>query len=719
MNDNAETCEQALPQPRERALPQAHERALARVRGRALPPAQEQTLSQGRKQALIAVIDTIFDRLRKTADSHAPLSARELEVILRAQMHQEALKAQQAQMETPAPVRKRDLLPFYQQQKQQRSALQQGWLCGDGLEGPRDKGQNNTGLAAELDAEATAELEARFIRSVRMKPRRTASGVATITVITRPHTCSSNCIYCPCDLRMPKSYIANEPACQRAEQAFFDPYIQVASRLRALHQMGHAVDKIELIVLGGTWSDYPVSYQLWFIRELFRALNEWPACADNVDTRMDWYRSFGLTNQDAELQRFVHDAQEQVNEGHISYNQAFKKLYAHNKPHQDAWSHMSCSADDLLDEQHKNESAACRVVGLVIETRPDTITPRNLTLFRRLGCTKIQIGIQSTYQHILDANKRNTSCAQIKRAFSLIRLFGFKIHSHLMLNLVDATPESDRADFVQFVHDPGYLPDEIKLYPCALVAGTQLCELFEDRRWRPYSANVLVDILVQDVLAAPPFVRISRMIRDISSSDILVGNKRTNLRQIVESRLRATEKGDMVGQSAAEKGNAPERPADNKLIRVQEIRFREINQQQVNAADLHLEDVCYHTAVSEEHFLQWVTANNRIAGFCRLSLPDWGRIDAGGCDVTADELAVAPGQAMIRELHVYGQALSLGHEGASAQHKGLGQRLLAKASDIASQKGYTRLNVISSIGTRAYYRHQGFVDDELYQYKLL
>ena len=496
---------------------------------------------------------------------------------------------------------------------------------------------------------------------------------------------------------MPKSYLANEPACQRAELTFFDPYVQVAARLQALHQMGHSTDKVELIVLGGTWSDYPEGYQYWFIKELFRALNDWPNSPSYIQERLDWYTSFGLQNTEEALSSFVAEQQAAVFKDTATYNQAFHKLYDTSRPHQSAWSQMQSTYDELVEQQHVNETAAARVVGLVIETRPDTITPDNLRMFRQLGCTKIQIGIQSTRQEILDANKRQMSAEQIKRAFSLIRLYGFKIHSHLMVNLLGATPEADKRDFKTFVTDPGFLPDEIKLYPCALVAGTQLVQKYREGAWQPYAKDELVDVLVQDVLATPPYVRISRMIRDISATDILVGNKHTNLRQMVEQEL-ATE---------------------DVASRVQEIRFREINQQQVSAAELTLQDFSYITAVSDEHFLQWVTADNKIAGFCRLSLPHWDKLIAGACDVTANELLVQPGQAMIRELHVYGQALSLGSEGMSAQHQGLGQKLLSKASSIATEAGYTSLNVISSIGTRAYYRAQGFTDAGLYQQKAL
>ena len=615
--------------------------------------------------------ELILDILQQLRDgSQGALDTHQLEMLINS--HNSGIDSSAHSTEREKLIPKRAILPYFLQVKQNNDELWQSW-------------------------NVTPELEERFIRSVRMKPRRTASGVATITVITRPHTCSSNCIYCPCDLRMPKSYLANEPACQRAELTFFDPYVQVAARLQALYQMGHSTDKVELIVLGGTWSDYPESYQYWFIKELFRALNEWPNSPSHIQERLNWYTSFGLQNSEEAVSSFVAEQQAAVFDDTATYNQAFHKLYDTSQPHQNAWSQMQSTYDELVKQQHVNETAAARVVGLVIETRPDTITPDNLRMFRQLGCTKIQIGIQSTRQKILDANQRQMSVAQIKRAFSLIRLYGFKIHSHLMVNLLGATPEADKQDFKTFVTDPGFLPDEIKLYPCALVSGTQLVQKYREGAWQPYAKDELVDVLVQDVLATPSYVRISRMIRDISATDILVGNKHTNLRQMVEQKL-ATE--DVANH-------------------VQEIRFREINQQQVSAAELTLQDFVYATAVSDEHFLQWVTADNKIAGFCRLSLPHWDKLIAGACDVTANELLVQPGQAMIRELHVYGQALSLGSEGMSAQHQGLGQKLLTKASSIAAEAGYTSLNVISSIGTRAYYRAQGFTDAGLYQQKAL
>lgn len=574
---------------------------------------------------------------------------------------------------------KRYILPFYLRVKQEEPDRWRAW-------------------------DVDVPLERRLLRTLRMKPRRTASGVATITVLTRPHPCSGRCVYCPNDLRMPKSYLADEPACQRAEQNYFDPFLQVTTRLTALHQMGHSVDKVELIVLGGTWSDYPQSYQLWFVRELFRALNSCPVPEPELKARRDHYRNLGISNDPQVLAQQVAPEQRLVDAGLMTYNQAFARLYGSIPTDEDPWgekgerfrqaaSIMHATADELAAEQLRNETAAHRVVGLVIETRPDAITPQSLTLFRRLGCTKIQVGIQSTRQQVLDANHRGTTVRQIRRSFSLIRLFGFKIHSHLMVNLLGSTPEQDKADFRTFASDPGFLPDEVKLYPCALVAGTQLVGLYRAGRWRPYSEDELLDVLVADTMATPPYMRISRMIRDIGADDILVGNKKTNLRQMVEGRIRR----------------------EGLAGRVRDIRFREIARSQVDLGTLHMDDVTYQTAVSCEHFLQWVTPEGRIAGFLRLSLPRWDELSAGTLDVRADELPTRPGDAMIREVHVYGQAAHLGKADSSSQHQGLGRALVTRACDIAREAGYGRINVISSVGTREYYRHLGFADAGLYQ----
>ncbi len=567
----------------------------------------------------------------------------------------------------------------------------------------------------------TEDLERALVAALRIKPRRTASGVATITVITKPWPCSGDCLFCPNDLRMPKSYLHAEPACARAEQNCFDPYLQVSSRLTALSQMGHATDKIELIVLGGTWSDYPQAYQVWFVRELFRALND-HAVADvaanpmlntaetgrrdavaaldatpdqllppGVAARREQYRQAGIQTNEAQLAAAVKPLQDAItqNQGGEkgAYNKAVRTLYGKGSPWEAVAAWQTATLEDLDREHKANETARHRVVGLVVETRPDAVTPQALTLIRRLGATKIQMGIQSVDQHLLDINYRSISVEQIERAFTLSRLYGFKIHAHFMLNLLGATPASDKADYQHFIDDPAFRPDEVKLYPCSLIETSRLCQEYARGTWAPYTEDELLDVLADDILATPAYCRISRMIRDFSSNDIVAGNKKPNLRQLVERRL-------------AEKGTG---------ARVQEIRYREISTASVDLDDLTLDQVTYDTAATREHFLQWVTPQNQIVGFLRLSLPNQDFVAAN-----ATNLPVAPGEAMIREVHVYGVAAQVGAHNAAAQHQGLGHRLIARACELAKEAGYTHVNVISSVGTREYYRRQGFVDHGLY-----
>ena len=589
-------------------------------------------------------------------------------------------------------VSKRRLLPYYLQVKRDEPERWRSW----GID---------------------ASTEAALLRLLKVKPRRTASGVATITVLTKPWPCSSACLYCPNDVRMPKSYLANEPACQRAERNYFDPYLQVKARLQALEQMGHVTDKVELIVLGGTWSDYPDAYQRWYVRELFRALNDGhgyeggpeepshpigvpePSEVSGVDPahhttaeRAAFYARCGLASDAAACARAAAGTQARVDAGALDYNQAIRRLLD-GAAWQQAARMQQATWAELEEEQRANESAGRRMVGLVIETRPDLIDTDSARNMRRLGCTQVQMGIQSLDDRVLARNQRRVDSAQIARAFAVLRSFGFKIHVHFMVNLLGSSAEADKADYLRLVSDPRFCPDEVKLYPCALVASARLMPAYAAGLWQPYAPDVLMDVLVADVLATPAYVRLSRMIRDISSTDIVAGNKRPNLRQLVEGQL------------------------SERVHEVHEIRMREIATNDVSRDDLTLGCVRYETATADERFLQWVTSDGHIAGFCRLSLPrpvDVVRAVGKGA------LPCGEGVAMIREVHVYGRVAGLGSStDGAAQHVGLGRALVEEACRLAREAGYAQVAVISAVGTRAYYRGLGFYDHGLYQLRPL
>ncbi len=454
-------------------------------------------------------------------------------------------------------------------------------------------------------------------RRLRGRPVRTISGVAPVAVLTEPYPCPGECLFCPDQREAPKSYLDGEPGVLRALQNDYDPYAQTHGRIQALQAIGHATDKVELLILGGTWSAYPLEYREWFLRRCFDAMNE--------------------------------------------------------------------TEFPTLEEALKhNETAVHRNVGLVIETRPDWITPEEVLMLRRQAVTKVQIGAQSFDDTILSLNRRGHTVADVQRAVRLLRLGGFKIVLHWMPNLYGATPESDLADFARMWDDPGLRPDEIKIYPTALLEGTDLYTLWEQGQYAPYPEDTLIDLLVQCKTRVPPYCRINRLMRDIPAQYIVAGTTKSNLRQIVHTQMQ-------------------QRGLACQCIRCREVRGKE---PLAEDDDVTLEVFSYVTNATEEHFLQYLTPGGHLAAFLRLSLPLAPR----------DELPIPEIReaAMVRELHVYGPAQALGQRGPAVQHRGLGTRLLDAAAGMARDAGFRQLAVIAAAGTRPYYRERGFTTGELY-----
>jgi elongator complex protein 3 len=457
------------------------------------------------------------------------------------------------------------------------------------------------------------------VTSLQVKPTRSQAGVTVVTVLTKPYPCPGKCIFCPTDVRMPKSYLHDEPGAMRAERHAFDPYAQTSARIEALERIGHPADKIELLILGGTWSSYRRDYQEWFVKRCLDAMN-------------------------------------------------------------------GVEAGSLVEAQAFNAEGDRRNVGLVVETRPDHINPDELRWLRYLGATKVQIGVQSLDDHILQINKRGETVQDARDAIRLLRLAGFKIHAHWMPNLLGATPESDVEDFGRLWHDIALRPDELKIYPCMLLENAELYDYWLRGEYQPYSEEEISEVLIACKVQVPSYVRINRIIRDIPTTNVVEGMKRSNLRQVVQNRL-------------AERG-----------LKCRCIRCREIRRQQVDPERLSLKVETYETDATTEHFLSFET-DEHIAGFLRLSLP------RSGVNMPLPELT---GQAMIREVHIYGPAVPIGEASkGEAQHAGLGSKLLAEATKMARAAGYRRIAVISAIGTRGYYTRHGYELDGLYMTRTL
>jgi len=466
-----------------------------------------------------------------------------------------------------------------------------------------------------------------LLARIRMKPIRSLSGVSTVTVLTEPYACPGNCLFCPDDAQLPKSYLREEPGAARAFQHAFDPYQQVRSRLDSYRAIGHPVNKIELLILGGSWSAYPIAYRKQFVKRCFDAMN-------------------------------------------------------------------GRDADTLEQAQEWNVHADSRNVGLVVETRPDDINPQEIISMRMLGVTKVQMGAQSFDDNILKKNLRGHTVEATRRATALLRAAGFKIVLHWMPNLLGATPATDRVDFER-MWDGGFCPDELKIYPTQLLEQAPLYAYWQRGEFIPYTTRELIDLIADIKPSIPIYCRVNRIIRDIPADYIKAGSKRSSLRQDVHKELK------LRGE------------------RCRCIRCREIRNEKVEADDLICSDHTYHASFTQEHFLNYATADDKLAGYLRLAFPEPVPVSYQPMHRQLyEEIPELKGAALIREVHIYGQSLAIGREITGiAQHSGLGTDLLAKAEQLAKENGFQKIVVISAIGTRAYYKKRGYRLSGLYMTK--
>eukprot|EP00754_Rhynchopus_humris_P050687 Rhum_TRINITY_DN9103_c0_g3::Rhum_TRINITY_DN9103_c0_g3_i1::g.31580::m.31580 len=337
------------------------------------------------------------------------------------------------------------------------------------------------------------------------------SGVVSVTVLTSPYppgddgtpqpfSCKHDCFYCPNQPGQPRSYLRDEPAVMRANQNGFDAVLQFTERAAGLALHGHHIDKVEVLVLGGTWSNYPARYQEDFVRDLFYAANVFGTAT----------RSDGLRERRS-----------------------------------------------LEEEQALNEAAACKVIGVTLETRPDALDEAEVLRMRRLGCTRVQIGVQHTDDGVLRKINRGHDAASSVEAIRLLKDYCFKIDAHLMPNLPGAHPDLDEAMLLEVFESEDYQVDQVKIYPCDTTPYTTILEWYDDGTYVPYSEEELRRVLVAAKSRVPPWLRLNRVIRDIPGKYIEAGPKEnlreTVLRDMREQGLlckciRCREVGDMGGR---------------------------------------------------------------------------------------------------------------------------------------------------------------------------
>lgn len=506
---------------------------------------------------------------------------------------------------------------------------------------------------------------------LRKKKMRTQSGIASITVITPDFGCPGKCVYCPTEKGMPKSYLSNEPAVMRAIANEFDPFRQVRSRIDALKAQGHKTDKIELIIAGGTWSAIPEDYQIWFVKECFGAANGTLCChprdhschpraGGDLDliTSLDSRRSLSRTA--------VRDGNDKGEGGND--NLIWKALFK---------------------EQKKNESTKNRIVGLTLETRPDWINEEEIKRMRLLGCTRVELGVQSIYDDVLKKCARGHTIKETINATKLLKDAGFKINYHIMLGLPGSTPKKDEIMVGELFKNPDFQPDMLKIYPCVVLKGTPLYRLYKRGEYKPYSDNQIVKILKEAKTKIPEYCRVVRVIRDIPTPSIVAGGKVSNLREVIH-------------QEMAKEG---------KMCRC--IRCREIKDLKIETKNLKLKRQDYSASGGREIFLSFEDVkNDKLVALLRLRIPY--SVEATSPNFV---FSVLNNAALIREVHTYGEAEKINTKGET-QHLGLGKRLLKEAEKTAKKEfGFSKIAVISGVGVRDYYRKSGYKLKDTYMVK--
>jgi len=338
----------------------------------------------------------------------------------------------------------------------------------------------------------SAEEQAIIRDFLRRKPVRTISGVAVIAVMTSPAPCPHGvCLPCPggpnSAFKSPQSYMGREPAAMRAIQHGFDPYSQVESRLSQLKEIGHDVEKVELIVMGGTFSARSLDYQEWFIKRCLEAMNDF--------TGKEW--------------------------------------------RENAWGIGKTLPYIPLEEVQKaNEKAEIRNVGITFETRPDWAGEKHVDEFLKLGGTKVELGVQSVYDFVLARMQRGHGVAEIVRANQVLRDSAFKVGFHMMPHLPGSDSKLDLKGFKKLFEDSRFRPDYLKIYPTLVTEGTPLYRLWKAGDYEALSDEEAAELIADIKEILPKWVRLQRIQRDIPAYQIIAGVRKSNLRQLAEEKLR-------------------------------------------------------------------------------------------------------------------------------------------------------------------------------------
>ncbi|MEM4260564.1 MAG: tRNA uridine(34) 5-carboxymethylaminomethyl modification radical SAM/GNAT enzyme Elp3 [Candidatus Woesearchaeota archaeon] len=513
----------------------------------------------------------------------------------------------------------------------------------------------------------------RYKDIITTKPVRTASGVAVIAIMTKPFQCPhGKCIYCPGGPKsyfgnVPQSYTGNEPATLRGIRNNFNPYLQIFNRLEQYIVMGQNPEKVELIIMGGTFPSFNKKYKTNFIRDSFKAMN-------------DFSENF-YSNNELNIEKFKKFF---ILPGSVNDKKRILKI-------QKNISLIKSKKINFQKEKLKNENSNIRCVALCIETRPDFCKKRNINELLEFGTTRVELGVQTLNENILKLINRGHTLRDIVSATQLMKDSFLKVGYHIMPGLPGISKEEDIKTFRELFSNPNYMPDALKIYPTMVMPGTELEQMYKSGKYKSLKTEDAAEIIAESKKYFPEWVRIMRVQRDIPTRLAISGVDMNNLRQLVNS------------------------IAKKKNIRCRCIHCREPKnlrfKDKIDLDNIKIRTQKYNASKGMEVFVSANDEKNDILlGFCRLRIPH-----------KPFRREITSRSAGIRELHVYSRAVGIGKKNDnSLQHRGLGKKLLNEVEKIAHD-GYDikKLLVISGVGVRQYYYKQGYKPDGVYVSKIL
>jgi elongator complex protein 3 len=496
------------------------------------------------------------------------------------------------------------------------------------------------------------------------KPSRTLSGVAVVAVMTKPIKCPhGKCIYCPGGPEsffgdVPQSYTGHEPASMRAARAHYDSYTQVFNRLEQYIVLGHNPEKVEMIVMGGTFPSFPKRYQKEFVGYAFKAMNDFSEIFyhENGFSFMEFKEFFGLPGMVGDKERIT---------------------AIHNK--------LKNIKDELLLEKElkDNETARIRCVALCIETRPDYCKEHHINQMLALGTTRVELGVQTIYNKVLHRIERGHSVEDSIKATQLLKDSFLKVGYHIMPGLPGSNIDDDAYMFKELFDNPDFRPDALKIYPCMVMPGTELHEQWKEGWYKPLTTEQAAKLIAQSKAFIPEYCRVMRVQRDIPTKVTSAGVDMTNLRQYIADAM------------------------EKEKLKCRCIRCREPKGKRIDFRNIKIKEEFYEASRGTEVFISAEDRkNDLLLGFCRLRKP----YKPFRKEITKKSVG-------IRERHVYGTATGIGEPG-HIQHRGLGKALLKRAEDIAKKRfNADKILIMSGIGAREYYKKLGYKKDGVYMGK--